>query len=147
MTQGGQDTITMTLQAPNHNSGKDEYVVDMTGHETQYWQGTESGLLGTFEFQGACTAGDGSCDTDSKSMGAGFCNFSHLGWNTQTPLSPSSLQNQRILNSSKVGREEEGVNLTSHPPVDRKRRKEKLYLQPRTHGGTPLTGYGAEKLN
>ena len=50
----------MTLQAPVHNFGKDEYVVDMTGHEAQYWQGTESGLLGAFEFQGACTAGDGS---------------------------------------------------------------------------------------
>ena len=67
---------------------------------------------GEQEFQGSCTAGDGSCDTDSKSMGTGFCNFSHLGWNTQTPLSPSSLQNQRILNSSKVGREEEGVSST-----------------------------------
>ena len=102
----------MTLQVPNHNSGKDEYVVDMTGHEVQYWQGTESGLLGAFEFQGTYTSGDGSCDTDSKSMGAGFCNFSRLGWDTQTPLSPSSLQDQRILNSSKVGREEEGVSST-----------------------------------
>jgi hypothetical protein len=48
----------------NHNFGKDEYVVDMAGHEAQYWQGTESGLLGAFEFQGAC-----SCDTDSRSWG------------------------------------------------------------------------------
>jgi hypothetical protein len=37
----------------------------MTGHETQ---GTESGLLGAFEFKGACTAGDGSCDTGSLSL-------------------------------------------------------------------------------
>jgi len=58
--QGAQNPITMALQTPNHNSGKDEYVVDMTGHESQYWQGTESGLLGAFEFQGECTAGDGS---------------------------------------------------------------------------------------
>ena len=49
----------MALQAPDHNFGKDEYVVDMTGHEAQYWQGTESGLLVEFEFQGAYTAGDG----------------------------------------------------------------------------------------
>jgi hypothetical protein len=45
--------MTMALQAPNHSFGKDEYVVDMTGHEAQYWQGTESGLLGAFEFPGA----------------------------------------------------------------------------------------------
>ncbi len=30
---GAQNTIIMTLQAPNHNFGKNEYVVDMTGHE------------------------------------------------------------------------------------------------------------------
>ena len=53
-----QNAIIMALQAPDHNFGKDEYVVDMTGHEAQYWQGTESGLLGAFEFQGACTGGD-----------------------------------------------------------------------------------------
>ena len=46
---GAQDTIITVLQAPNHNFGKDEYAVDMTGHETHYWQGTESGLLGAFE--------------------------------------------------------------------------------------------------
>ncbi len=101
-----------SLQAPSHNFGNDEYVVDMTGHETHYWQGTESGLLGVFEFQGSCTVGDGSCDTDSKSMGTGFCNFSRLGWNTQTPLPPSSLQDQHTLNSRKVGRENEGVSST-----------------------------------
>ncbi len=49
--------IITALKAPNHNCGKDEYVVDMKGHEAQYWQGTESGLLGAFEFQGACTTG------------------------------------------------------------------------------------------
>ncbi len=88
----------------------------MAGHETHYWQGTESGLLGAYEFQGACTAGDGSCDTGSKSMGTGFCNFSRLGWNTQTPLPPSSLQDQRTLNSRKVGREDEGVS-SSRPEL------------------------------
>ena len=91
-------------------------MVDMTGHEAQYWQGTESGLLGAFEFQGACTAGDGSCDTGSRSMGAGFCNVSRLGWSTQTPLPPSSLQDQCTLNSSKVGREDEGVS-SSRPEL------------------------------
>ena len=111
-----QNTIIMTLQAPVHNFGKDEYVVDMTGHEAQYWQGTESGLLGAFEFQGACTAGDDSCDADSKSMGAGFCNFSRLGWSTQTPIPQSSLQHQRTLNSRKVGREDEGVS-SSRPEL------------------------------
>ncbi len=55
----------MTLQTPNYNFGKDEYVVDMTEHEPQYWQGTESGLLGEFEFQGTYTTGDGSSDTVS----------------------------------------------------------------------------------
>ncbi len=99
------NTIITTLQEPNHNFGKDEYVVDMTGQETHYWQGTESGLLGEFEFQGTCTAGDGSCDTGSKSMGTGFGNFNRLGLNTQTPLPPSSLQDQHTLNSRKVGRE------------------------------------------
>ena len=31
-----QNAIIMALQAPIHNFGKDEYVVDMTGHEAQY---------------------------------------------------------------------------------------------------------------
>ncbi len=99
---GAQDALITALQAPNHNFGKDEYVVDMTGHEKHYWQGTESGLLGAFEFRGVCTAGDGSCDTGSKSMCTGFCNFGHLGWNTQTPLLPSSLQEQRTLHSEEL---------------------------------------------
>ena len=43
-------------------------------------------------------------------MGAGFCNFNRLGWDTQTPLSPPLLQEQRTLHSSKVGREDEGVS-------------------------------------
>jgi hypothetical protein len=45
-------------------------------------------------------------------MGAGFCNFNRLGWNTQTPFPPSSLKEQRTLNSRKVGREDEGVSST-----------------------------------
>ncbi len=69
-------TITTALLTPNHNFGKDEYVVDITGHviETWYWEETESGLLGGFEFKGAYTVADGSCDDDSRSMWEGFCN-------------------------------------------------------------------------
>ena len=43
-------------------------------------------------------------------MGAGFCNFRVMEWNTDTPLSQPLLQEQRIHESSKVGREEEGVS-------------------------------------
>jgi len=109
---GAQEAMITALQAPNHSFGKDEYAINMTGHEAHYWQGTESGLLGAFEFKGACTAGDGSCDTGSKSMGAGFCNLDQLGWNTQTPLPPPALHEQRTRNSRKVGREDEGVSST-----------------------------------
>ncbi len=100
------------LQAPNHNFGKDEYVIDMMGHEAHYWQGTESGVLGALEFKRACTTGDGSCDTGSKSMGSGFCNLGQLVWNTPTPLPPSALHEQRTRNSKKVGREDEGISST-----------------------------------
>ena len=47
-----------------------------------------------------------------KFRGAGCCNLGQLGWNTQTPLSPPSLQDQRTRNSRKVGREDEGVSST-----------------------------------
>lgn len=77
--EGAQDSITTALLAPNHNFGKDGGVVDLTGHEAGYWQGIESGLIGAFEFKGASTAGDGSCDAGSRSTGAGFCNLSLLG--------------------------------------------------------------------
>ena len=43
-------------------------------------------------------------------MGAGFCNFRDMQWNTDTPLSQPLLQEQSIRESSKVGREEEGVS-------------------------------------
>jgi hypothetical protein len=77
--EGAQDSITTALLAPNHNFGKDGGVVDLTGHEARYWQRTESGLIGAFEFKGANTAGDGSCDAGSRSTGAGFCNLSLPG--------------------------------------------------------------------
>ena len=43
-------------------------------------------------------------------MGAVFCNFRSLQWNTDTPLSQPLLQEQRIRESSKVVREEEGLS-------------------------------------
>ena len=42
-------------------------------------------------------------------MGAGFCNFRVMQWNTDTPLSQPLLQEQCIRESSKVDREEEGL--------------------------------------
>ena len=33
------------MEASQSNRGKDEYVVDLEGHEKEYWLGTESGLL------------------------------------------------------------------------------------------------------
>ena len=70
--------ITETLITPGQNYGKDSYTIDLTGSEATYWLGTESGLLGTFHFDGACTAGDGSCDIESLSMVEGFCNLNSL---------------------------------------------------------------------
>ncbi len=92
------------------NAGKDEYIVDLEGNEKLYWLDTESGLIGAFDFGGGCTAGDGSCDPPTRSMGAGFCNFRVMQWNTDTPLSQPFLQEQGIRESSKVVREEEGLS-------------------------------------
>lgn len=103
-----------TLMAPQQNAGKDEYTVDLEGNEKLYWLGTESGLVGAFGFAGVYTDGDGSCGPLTRSMGAGFCNFRVMQWNTDAPLSQPLLQEQRILESSKVGREEKG--LSSNPP-------------------------------
>ncbi len=55
--------------------------VDVSNYERDeklYWLGTESGLLGSFGFEGSCTAGDVSCDPPTKSMGTGFCNFNTM---------------------------------------------------------------------
>ena len=68
-------TLMETLMAPQQNAGKDEYIIDLKGNEKLYWIGTESGLIGAFGFAGACTAGDGSCDHPTRSMGTDFCNF------------------------------------------------------------------------
>ena len=43
-------------------------------------------------------------------MGPDFCNFSTMQWNTTTPLTHEPLQEQRCRESSKVGREEEGLS-------------------------------------
>ncbi len=95
---------------PGQNYGKDSYTIDLTGTEATYWLGTESGLLGVFHFEGACTAGDGSCDVKSLSMGADFFNLNSLEWLTEKPLTPPRLHEQRSNQSHKVGREEEGMS-------------------------------------
>ena len=74
--------------APQQNFGKDNYTIDLDGPEKTYWLGTESGLLGAFHFDGARTAGDGSCDIASHSMGAGFCNLESLKWLRRELLAP-----------------------------------------------------------
>ena len=83
-----------------------------------YWLGTESGPLGVFGFEGTCTVGDGSCNPPTKSMGTGFCNFSVMQCNTTTPLPYTLLQEQRIRESSKVDREEEGLSSNRPELVD-----------------------------
>ena len=64
---GAQKSLTEALTAPQHNVGKDAYTVDLKSDEKLYWLGTESGLLGAFGFEGACTVGDGSSDPPTKS--------------------------------------------------------------------------------
>ena len=73
---GAQESLTETLMTPHHNVGKDAYTVDLEKNEKLYWLVTESGLLGTFGFEGTCTTGDDSCDPPTRSMGTRFCNFS-----------------------------------------------------------------------
>ena len=103
-------SLKNALLAPQQNYGKDSYTIDLTGSEETYWLGTESGLLGAFHFDGSCTAGDGSCDVASLSMGASFCNLSSLKWLAEKPLTPTRLHKQRTRQSHKVGREEEGLS-------------------------------------
>ena len=106
--------IKDTLLTPQQNYGKDNYTIDLAGPKTTYWLGTESGLLGVFHFDGACTAGDGSCEVASLSMGVVFCNLSSLEWLTEKPLTPDRLHEQRTKQSHKVGRE--GEDLSSNRP-------------------------------
>jgi hypothetical protein len=105
-----QGTLKMTLTTPQRNYGKDSYILDLNGPERTYWLGTESGLLGAFHFEGACTAGDGSCDIPSHSMGAGFCNLTSLGWLAEEKLTPLVSREQREKQAYRVGREEEGMS-------------------------------------
>ena len=104
-TKRAQDTIKTALTAPRQN-----YIIDLDGAEKKYWLGTQSGLLGAFQIDGACTAGDGSCDVASHSIGAGFCNLASLGWLTGQRLAPLPRREQRELHSHRVGREEEGLS-------------------------------------
>jgi ribonuclease HI len=102
--------IKDTLLTPQQRYVKDNYTIDLAGPEATYWLGTESGLLGAFHFDGACTAGDGSCEVASLSMVVGFCNLSSLEWLTEKPLTPDRLHEQRTKQSHKVGREGEGLS-------------------------------------
>ena len=95
---------------PQHNVGKGEHTVDLENNEKLYWFGTESGLLGAFGFEGTCTSGDGSCDPPTRSMGVVFCNFSVIQWNSTAPLPQVLLQEQWFRESTKGGREEEGLS-------------------------------------
>jgi hypothetical protein len=101
--------IKEVLMTPGKNYGKDSYTIDLTGAEATYWLGTESGLWGVFQFHGACTAGDGSCDVRSLSMDTGFCNLNSLKWLTEEPLAPTRIHEQRSKQSHRVAREEEGL--------------------------------------
>ena len=56
-------------------------------------------------FDGACTAGDGSCDLASLSMGAGFCDLKSSKWLEVEPITPTRSHEQRTRQSHKVGRE------------------------------------------
>jgi hypothetical protein len=105
-----QESIKTVLTAPRYNFGKDNYIIDLNGHEKTYWLGTESGLLGAFHFDGTCTVGDGSCDVVSYSMGPGFCNLQTIGWITQQHLAPLLLKEQWDVHLFRVGREEEGLS-------------------------------------
>ena len=85
-TKAAQTAIKTALMESQQSYGKDSYTIDLAGPERTYWLGTESGLLGAFHFDGACTAGDGSCDVASLSLGAGFCNISSLQTHNRAEL-------------------------------------------------------------
>ncbi len=72
--------------------------------------------MGVFHFDGTCTAGDGSCDVASLSMGVGFFNLNSLEWLTEKALTPTRLCEQRSNQSHKVGRQEGGLN-SNHPEL------------------------------
>jgi hypothetical protein len=98
---GTQNVIKNTLLTTQQNYGKDNYTIDLTGPESTYWLGTESGLLGVFHFDGTCKAGDGSCDVASLSMGVGFYNLKSLKWVEGEPLTTTHSREQRQDNHTK----------------------------------------------
>ena len=57
-------------EAWDHEHSKDEMNIDLRGLERHYWNGTEAGLLGCYDFPGESWAGDGS--VHKGAMGAGI---------------------------------------------------------------------------
>ena len=84
---------------------------DLNGPERTYWLGTESGLLGAFQFDGACTAGDGSCDV-ARTLNGCWLLPSNItsGWLTGKHMTPLPCREQREQQTYRVGREEEGMS-------------------------------------
>jgi ribonuclease HI len=79
-------------EAWEHEHSKDETNIDLRGLERHYWNGTEAGCLGCYDFPGETWAGDGS--VHKGAMGAGsIC-----------------LQRPTCILVVRVGREEEGVS-------------------------------------
>ncbi len=79
-------------EAWDHEHSKDEMNIDLQGLERHYWNGTEAGLLGCYDFPGESWAGDGS--VHKGVMGAGIV----------------CLQRPTCIIVVRVGREEEGVS-------------------------------------
>jgi len=79
------------LTVARASGGKDEFQVQLTGIEREYWMGTEIGRFRGYNFRGTVTAGNGSNQKGGK-IGAGYVN----------------MQKQRKRQQRKVGREEEG---------------------------------------
>jgi ribonuclease HI len=79
-------------EAWEHEHSKDETHIDLRGLERHYWNGTEAGCLGCYDFPGETWSGDGS--VHKGAMGAGsIC-----------------LQRPTCILAVRVGREEEGVS-------------------------------------
>ena len=86
------DAFFRLQTAWNNPQQKDECSVCLNDLERVYWQGTEVGRMGGYEFQGATFGVDESCK-DCK-MGAGCCRF----------------QGAAVDKCTRVGREEEGTS-------------------------------------
>ena len=61
------------LTVARASGGKDEFQVQLTGIEREYWMGTEIGRFRGYNFRGTVTAGNGSNQKGEK-MGAGYVN-------------------------------------------------------------------------